>query len=228
MSYIIIKHSNNIGDTIDQELDGEYEVVGFYGTNSFYNVNENNNKVYINENGTPYTVSLNYGNYSASDLTSELETQLNNFVGSNIYNVSYSTTTGKFTITGGTYNFWFEFGTFSLNSANKLIGFNATNTPASLTQTSDNVIQLASLPIVYASIKEDVYNSISGKNHFFASFMIYDSSTFGGGTLRMLELDKPVKIHIRRTKRINVSFHNEEGEVINNNGTDWTLILRNS
>jgi hypothetical protein len=80
---------------------------------NFYNINTDWNKFSFLENTTKYIITLNPGLYDGSSIATELARALNNSGLSNVYSVTYSTTTLKLTIrrTSGTYNFSFLFQT---------------------------------------------------------------------------------------------------------------------
>lgn len=225
MSYTVLKSDDVLGGRVDQELEGSYAIHAFYGHNAFYNITANNNKVYVNDNSVSYIVTLDSGNYSSEDLREHLQTKLNAMGGSNSYTVTYSSITAKYTFTGDTNNFYFEFGTNTSNDARKLLGFNATDGTGALTQVSNNVIQLSIHPIIYARIKQDICYKVMSKNHFYASFMIFDKSSFGE-SLRMVDVNHPVIVQLKRTKAIDITFFDEDHNELDFNGTEWSLVLK--
>ena len=74
---------------------------------NFYNINSDWNKFSFYENTTTYIITLNPGNYDGSSIAIELKRALNNSGLSNVYDVTYSTTSMKLTIkrSSGTYAF---------------------------------------------------------------------------------------------------------------------------
>jgi hypothetical protein len=78
---------------------------------SLYNLNTGWNIFFFYEHSTQYTVTLTPGQYTATELCSELQRALNAIPGiSNTYTVAYSGTTKKMSVsTGGTAPFSFNF-----------------------------------------------------------------------------------------------------------------------
>ena len=74
---LIIGNSHNGTIKMLNALNGVYKVLEFYMTNSLYNVNSNNNKVYFNESSVLKTSTLTNGYYTQSQLASQLQTQMN-------------------------------------------------------------------------------------------------------------------------------------------------------
>uniref|UniRef100_A0A6C0D7Q2 Uncharacterized protein n=1 Tax=viral metagenome TaxID=1070528 RepID=A0A6C0D7Q2_9ZZZZ len=74
---------------------------------NLYNINNGWNKFTFFENLSTYTITLNSGYYDATSLAVEVKRALNNSGLSNVYDVTYSSTTLKLTIkrVSGTYNF---------------------------------------------------------------------------------------------------------------------------
>ena len=74
---------------------------------NLYNINTSWNKFTFFENMNIYTITLNVGYYDAITLATELKRALNNSGLSNVYDVTYSSTTLKLTIkrVSGTYSF---------------------------------------------------------------------------------------------------------------------------
>ncbi len=73
-----------------------------------YTINPNFNTLVFMYNGSSYSVSLDNGNYNASTLTDELNTQMNNLLGSNKIVMEYVSKTDSFTFRGDN-SFTFKF-----------------------------------------------------------------------------------------------------------------------
>ncbi len=85
---------------------------------SWYVFNSRNNSfTLIETGGSPLTVTIPIGNYTASALVSVMQTALNAVGISNTYTVSYSTVLGKFSFLASTVGFSFTFG-LPTNSGN--------------------------------------------------------------------------------------------------------------
>ena len=231
MTYRIINSKNIVGNLIplDEELKGTYRLVTFYGTNSFYNVTASNNQVYVNDNAANFTVSLTAGAYSSQTLRVEIQTQLNTIGNGNVYTVAYDTDSGKYTITADTNNYYFTFATNTTNSAHRLLGLDASDGSAALTQVSENVIELSIHPVMYMNIKQDHNKQIRGQNHFSASLLLYDTTSSFGDPFRMNLAGNhlyPQFVKFNGNKQLEISFYNDDYNEVSFQGTIWTLVLQ--
>jgi hypothetical protein len=116
-----------------------------------YNVDVSNNQVYFTEKliFTRRTISLTPGYYTAADLITELQTQMNAIsAGYATYTVSQPGLNQHLVISS-TQIFQLRFGTNSLNSAASALGFKNVDTPlGTTTATADSVPNL-SLPLSF-------------------------------------------------------------------------------
>ena len=123
--YLDSSKSKNNRFTLDQAINGNWELISFVCTNNLFNVNAYNNKVYFNENGTDRIATLTSGNYYITDLKTELASAINH-VASATFSVTIDNNTNKYSITNSSsVNFYFTFGSNTTNSARKLLGMNA-------------------------------------------------------------------------------------------------------
>lgn len=95
----LITTSNSTTTLIDSSFpfsnmleDGRFKITKFTGT---FEIDATNQNLYIND-GSFKTIQITIGQYSASDLATQIQTQLNS--SSSNWTVSYSTTTYKFTL----------------------------------------------------------------------------------------------------------------------------------
>ena len=94
-----------------------------------YQVDPTTNQLVINDGSSDYTVSLDSGTYSGSDLAAEMQTQLNSTpLGPGLFTVSYDGGTKQFTIqnTGGA-AYTLRWSSDSA-TAGRLLGFNPADT----------------------------------------------------------------------------------------------------
>ena len=214
---ILLLHSdksNNNKFILDKRIEGYYQFKSFVATNNIYNVTNDNNQVYVNENGTDYTITLTNGYYDSSDLTTEFQDKLNSTLSGTV-SITLDDNTNKFTITN-TLPFYFTFGSNTTNSARKLLGFNA-NDPLIFvtTQTSDNPIDLNPCKNVFISITEDDNRNVEGIDFFNCSLIVNGTNEFGG-LMRYVDVDNFVQVvKFKNTKQLTVSFHDA-----NNNSID--------
>ena len=215
------KASNNVF-TLDNRIQGQYQLLTFTTTNNMYNVTANNNKIYWNENGSNKTTTLTNGYYDSTDFKTELSTQLNSSASGTI-TVTLDDNTRKFTITD-TLNFYFTFATNTTNSARKLLGFNASDGTNATSQTSDTPCDLNSCKNIFLTINEDNHRNIRGIDFFNSSFVINSTGDFGE-TLRYINVDNFNQfIKFRDTKKLTVSFHDSNNNSVDLN-SEYQIIL---
>lgn len=212
-----------------ERITGNYKLLDFEMTDNIYNVTENNNKMYVNVNeATDHILTLTKGFYTASQLTTEVKTQLDT-IPSHTFTATHSSKTGKMTIQiSGSNTFGFTFGTNTANSARKLLGFNEADNTTLATQTSPNAIDLNPYKVIYINFEEDSYQHIVGghENGFTASLAISGESSFGG-VLRYSPEDSGEQV-LSFTKSpliLSYRFIDENDNAVNLNGSDWIMTL---
>jgi hypothetical protein len=97
LSNVYFNFQNVIQD-VDNLLEVEISVANAQIPFSFYNINVYNNVLSIDYNGTPYTLTLTRGNYNATNLITEINTQLTN-AGITTVTITISSITGTILIT---------------------------------------------------------------------------------------------------------------------------------
>lgn len=90
----------NVIQDVDNLLEVEISVANAQIPYSFYNINVYNNVLNIDYNGTPYTLTLTRGNYNATNLITEINTQLIN-AGITGVTITISSITGTLSISSG-------------------------------------------------------------------------------------------------------------------------------
>ena len=220
--YLHSSKATNNKFTLDESISGIWKLQSFCFTNNLYNVNDTNNKIYINENGTDYTITLTNGYYDANDLKTHLQTQITSVI-SGTMTVSTNSNTNKFTFSN-TITFYFTFGTNTTNSARKLIGMNAVDGTTATTQTSNNPIDLNTRKSIFVEICEDNNRDIVGINYFQQSFLINGEGGFGD-IMRYKNTDNFNQfVKFRNTKTLEFSFHDINNNSIDLN-SDYEIIL---
>ena len=224
---LLILHSdksNNHKFTLDKRIQGLYQLRSFVATNNIYNVNDNNNKVYVNENGENATITLTNGYYDSTDLKTHLSDKLNQTLSGTV-SVTFDDNLYKFTITN-TNAFRFMFGTNTTNSARKLLGFNQTDgLPSVLTQTSDVPIDLNPYKNIFITITEDDNRNVEGIDFFNCSLIVNGLFDFGA-ILRYVDVDNFVQtLKFKNTKNLKVLFHDASNNVIDLN-SEYQIILQ--
>lgn len=130
---------------------------------TWYIVNSTNNKIDIKEpsGGTTAVATISSGTYTSSTLTAELKTRLEAAgAAATIYTISFSTTTGKYTIAGDTtFDLLFSTGANASTSIREVLGFNATDKTGASSYVSDNVANLTGEQYIY--IKSSLVRGIT-------------------------------------------------------------------
>ena len=157
-------------------------------------------------------------------MTSHLSTTLNDAL-SDTVSVSFDDNTNKFTI-NDTLPIYFTFGSNTINSARKLLGFNETDgSPSLTTQTSDVAVDLNQCENIFITIKQDDNRNIEGIDFFNCSLIVNGVSNFGD-ILRYVNVDNFTQtLKLKSTKTLNVSFHDASNNTINLN-SEYQIILR--
>ncbi len=119
-----------------------------------------NDQITVRASSTDYVATLTEGFYTASDLATEIGTQLNTaYTPDNNFSVAVSTLTYKYTITHTVTAHTLEFGTLT-QSAGKTIGFNPEDTASAVAHTGDNVYNLQYSDKLY------ILSNALGSDHF--------------------------------------------------------------
>jgi hypothetical protein len=133
---------------------GSYRLTNCLIPNTFYNVRESNNVIYFNENSTDKQAVLTPSSYSATELATEIKTQMDIVSsGFNIFTITFDTKSGKMTY-NSTQSFNFQFGSFLNNSAFRVLGFKQEDSISTTSITSSNVIDLSSPPSIAIRISQ--------------------------------------------------------------------------
>lgn len=204
--------------------------------NTFYNINDNNNKIDFYENLMNKTITLSNGSYNINNLITHIENLLNSISsGYAVYTVSYSSITFKLTISS-TENFrlLFKSGLNSLTSPYKELGFVEEDgilpidTNLDNITTSNNIVNL-SLPMnLYVSINNWNGLNIQDTSGTYSSFVIPviiksgQIINFNGNDIEQF-IEIPTNINIIYNLQININSINNK--LINLNNSEWSIIL---
>ena len=205
---------------------GTYLLLEFSVNDRLFNVNSNNNKVYLRINSTTnYTKTLTPGYYSLAQLASELSTQLNTISGQT-FTVTSDSKTGKMTVSiMGDNEFNFTFNTNKLNSARIILGFSQVDTNNGSVQTSDNSADLTPCKTIFCRIGHDP--NVVSNNHLYTSLLLSGDSQFGGVFRYKLSESYPQMICFNTsTKSVGYHFHDDKNETIDFNGCEWMMLLQ--
>jgi hypothetical protein len=155
-----------------------------YLINSFFN------KITFKIGATSYTATISDGNYTASELATELTNEMNELVSSSTFNITYNTRLDKF-IFNATESFSLQFVT-NTNQINILLGFLENKIYTSVT-----VTDLTSYP--------NVITAEYRKNFDYNNYIIMDIEQFD--TLKSIDrdLNKSFAIIPRTYNQLNVN-----------------------
>ena len=197
------------------------KVVGINFTNGVYNVNSNNNVITIFETSASSNtiITLPIGAYSASQLTTQLQTSLNSASQvSNTYVVSYSSQTYKLTITASTYTFYFVNTSLLLGMMN--------NSTTSLTQISSQGIRILYDYFIFRCDLIGNYVS-TNQNYNSGSFIIPLGLCDIGATTFLGQSQLPciIKPFVPKLGSFSVQLYDPYGNQIDNNGFEHQIIL---
>ena len=159
--------------------EGTYKLVSATMSNSYYNINNDNNKIYFNEDGgATLTATLTNGFYSSADIASNIENAMEAVSLSSGLNVNYTVTfnanTNKLTISsGGGHSFAFKFASNTTSSADRVLGFPLTDTSTSSSQTSNTPINLVDTLSYNISLQgQNITSNIQDNSNTIYSFAI--------------------------------------------------------
>ena len=222
--YLNSNTATNNKFALDEPINGVYQLEVFACTNNIYNVNDTNNKIYLNENGSNLTCTLTNGYYLTTEFKNHVSDTLNNTTTGTI-TITLDENTNKLTITN-TLLFYLTFGSNTSNSANKLMGFDATDGANALTQTSNQPIDLNTYKNIFMDIKQNNCKNITGTNYFNTSLCINSNVDFGEKIKCVNQDYFNQQICFNNTKQINYTFHDKNHNEINLNSefeilTQW-------
>lgn len=191
--------------------------------NTFYNVNDSNNKLYLQEGAdAEIELTLSNGNYTNESFPVHLKAVLDAGA-TQSYTVLLSPITSKLTISAIS-NFAFNF-TGKDNNCHSLLGFdNNTDTVQSTSITGSNMINLAQVHMFNISL--DGISGIDQRNLHSTSFVIpipastlsyvnYESSS---------NFDQIIEVHSAK-RVITMTVYDEKHNILDLNGIDFMLIL---
>lgn len=216
--------SDNFSINLLQKLEkGTYELVEIDIPYTIYNITANNNKVYIND-GVLKTITLTVQDYTASQLATELQTQLL-AASVNTATATFNTQTNKITISSGA-NFMMKMASNTANSAAAAIGF---------TQDTANATSAVGDQCVNLSNPNQIVVDITGCNSLdsfstrqSATFIIsaYQATSFGDLVNWKRTDGYRQKMNLYEdSMMLQVRLKDGSGNSISLNGSNWALIL---
>ena len=209
---------------------GTYRLVYCLFPNTFYSLNKNNDKIFLEEEGYPVvTCTLIHGFFDYREFpevvqaaSNEASSRANNTQNPETYTVSYSDSTRKMSITTVN-NFRLVF-TGKENTCHELIGFNKSNTSMDTRHESTGLVNLD--PIHYINISVDQITSVSQQNLHGTTFIIPIPAGIYNYVNYVSDSEWRQTMFVHTDKRIiNITLKDDYGKSIDTNGTDWMMIL---
>lgn len=191
--------------------------------NTVYTINDYNNKLYwIDASSVARVSTLTNGNYTATSLADHIQTVLNAV--SPTFTVSFSTTSGKITISS-TGNFSLTFGTNTVNSCASTIGFNDSNKSGQATYTGENVVNLNTK---YYTVHADILNTNNTHqsdqiNSIIA--IVPNNVNFGDCICYSPNLAKSFELKQTEISSLNFYVKDDKKNTVDLNGVDWSMNL---
>lgn len=236
MNHLLIKSSDRLSSSTGSHNfrlqlttpieNGDYELVSVSMPNSFYVVNDTNNKIYFTDDSTARTATLTNGYYSTSTLPTEIKSAMETANSSfQTYTVSYSSSTSKFTVSAAG-NFTFDFASNTSNSARKLLGMNATDDSAATSHTSDNIVDLSGPRIVCIQLNMAGDTLRNSQDDLYCDLYVPMDVDFGEFKYYKPNNEEKQIVRFNLTSNITVRLVDENNNELDLNGLDWEMILR--
>ena len=210
---------NFIADFSNSPIEpGEYSLFSGVFSNSFYNINEYNNRIYFKENSTNLIAYLTTGFYNSSNITVNIKDSLENaslLSGSSLtYTVTINSITNKLSISPSSGTIQILMNTNKTNSARFITGF-LEDTQSLSTVTGDSPVNLTYTSSYNIRIDgHGVLNYLRDNNNNFYSFSVPVMSD----SLSLFFYEPNVLPRIKfenRCSRIRVMACDDDGNIIN-------------
>ena len=202
-------------------LDGCYILKNLQIANTIYNINSDNNTFILND-GTDKNITISIGNYTVNSLKTAVEDELNLIsAGTITFTVTFSSTTGKFTIVG-TSNFTLIFPDANTASTYGFTDLSVTGT----TITADKIVNLSYPSSIGVDITEsNVDNYENGSTLSSGSIYVPLNESFG--FYKTLDDNNfPQYLNFKNCRYLNISVINtSNNKSIDLNGSDFELLL---
>jgi hypothetical protein len=211
---------------------GTYRLVYCLFPNTFYSVNDNNDTIFLEEEGYPVvTCKLDHGFYDYRDFPDAIRRTLNEnttmlkLISDDQYIIEYSDMTRKLTIQTQKLSHKFRL-LFSEkeNTCHELIGFNKSDRSIQTSHESDGLVNLD--PIHSVNISVDQISSVSQQTLHGTTFIIPIPAGIYNYVNYVPAAEWQQTMFVHTDKRvINVTLKDEYGKLIDTNGTDWMMII---
>lgn len=209
---------------------GTYKLSYTFLPHGRYNINDTNNKIYFND-GSSIVGTIANGMYTNTTLPAAVKSAMDTASaasGSQTYTITISSTTHLMTI-ASTGNYALEFGSNTTNSASSTLGFADSDTSSTTTHTGTKLVNLNkdnfySIVVNYNSGVEQ--SGLTTSNYTFVLPVNADplsTITYNAESSFQQYLELPIQ-----TRDFRVVLRDEAGNVVDNNGVNWFLLLEKS
>lgn len=208
-------------DTVNE---GTYRLKSAQIYNTAYTVTTGvNDKIYCSLGNKQVT----QGYYSSgAAFATQLQTDLQTINAS--FTVAYSSTTGKFTFACSV-AFSFQWANSVGDDCSDQLGFALANTTSGVSVTGDFIPVLPQSVSFLVNVSEaqstDFYRSTNQKSDLLGTLRIPCDVGFGSLLNYLPKKHHEQYISLRGTRRLTIKLFDEQGRVLNLNGTDWSLEL---
>lgn len=218
--------SSNFTLQIQPPLNGQYRVCNLIFPNSIYNLNSNNNTIYVYQSATQYSASITAGVYTVSNLAAAVATALNSMGASGTFSCSISSTTYKMTISNDTTAFQMDFSSARIGCAD-VLGFKRNiSSAAALSQVSDYMVNLTPYLSCFINIAESNYKlrnvnkNLQNRGSLHIPLAVvstqYSSVDYN---------DSPIFLDFHNADQITVGVKSTDGQTLSLNNLEWQIML---
>jgi len=231
-SYIYINSADRISGSIEdfsvfiqdhlENVDKNISVESLAIPYSYYVVNGNNNTLLAGPTGVD-TITLTQGNYTGSELSTELQTQLNAVLVPT-YTVSFDSNSGKFTYSTGDAS---EFQIITDTQNYKYLGFDksSTNSSSSGSLTSSNVIDVSGSQYIEVRTDLPIHSENNSNLNRDVLLRVYPNSEVFS-TIFYQNNNAQVHFTSDKIQRVRFTLFDEFDNQMDLNGLNWSLTLK--
>lgn len=199
---------------------------------TWYEIDNTNNRIDFIENvGIEANATITIGHYNANTLATEIGTQMTAVSpNARTYTCTYNSTTRKFSIvvSAGTTSLLFLTGAYTSTSARKVMGFTKSDTSSSLTNTSDQIIDINSnrynIDVISNINIDEKYNATTGSNIYNVITTIPVDIAFGE-IIVYEPHDVWLDAEFTQGKNIHFELRFSDGNFCDINGLNWYIEL---
>ena len=187
---------------------------------SFYNINDNNNKlIYSINGGMTYNITIPIGNYNINDLVKYLKSVMTNF------NVTYNNLQNKLTFQHVTNDFMF----MSSSTCLSVIGFNNNSTTISTNKilTSSYCVDLYIIKNIQVNSNLITYNINKLQKN---NYCILCSIPVSNQPFSLIEYinrtNFKTNLFVNKIRRIHIKLTDENGNILNLNVCNYVMTIQ--